>query len=213
MYAYPEPLICVRRHSDTQWFYPSGEGNAGRLARVLTLLTDTFENWPGLPPAGFRESVVAYHQAKAFVWECAVGNDGSAADCLARARALDADVLSTARFAQQIADVAAVLDEADAGRYARAVAFLASLDARLRGICDPGVLQTTVAEAYHTLAYMACQRDKPGLAARLYAETLGRDPQHSGKRGMVSHLLQASWRCLLGRARGNPVARRSIGAQ
>ena len=190
-----EPLVQLRRHQDTQCYFPSTEGNAKRLEDHLAILEKAFATWQGSLSRGLREKAFAYQYAQAFLAEKSVQNYRNAEKYLQKTVSLFPDILHDADdFGQLIVDNGAILVQASQPwDYDTAIEYVVKVfdDLSLVGISNKHFKSVVWGKLYAMLGFLAAKSGQDIIARNYLISAIRHDLGWLRNRGVLSIVSQS----------------------
>ena len=190
-----EPLVQLRRHQDTQCYFPSIEGNAHRLEDHLVILEKAFANWQGSLSRGLQEKAFAYQYAQAFLAEESVQNTRNAKKYLQKTVSLYPNILyDVDDFGQIIVDNGAILVQVtQPWDYDAAIEYVVKVfdDLTLVGISNKHFESVVWGKLYAMLGFLAAKSGEDIIARNYLISAIRYDLGWLRNRGVLSIVSQS----------------------
>ena len=191
----PDALACMRRHKQSQSYYPSSEQNSQRLAAYLATREKLFSAWSEAPE-GLHQQAVAWQYAKASLREALSGDEQAARACLKEAAKHNTRLLTDyVRFGTEIAGQVARFyergDKSDVHSALSLLHFLLTLVGDF-GYYDQTFARKTRAACYKALGFTANRMRDNAAVLYCFPRALILNPSLANNRGILSMLLAAT---------------------
>lgn len=190
-----EPLVQVRRHQNTQCYFPSIQGNSRRLEDHLVILEKAFANWQGSLSMGIKEKAIAYQYAQTYLAETSVNNRKNAKNYLQKAFSVYPSVLLDPNdFGQMIVDNGAILVSVNQSLdYQAAIKYVDNVidDLHQVGLSDKQFEKVVWGKLYAMLGFQALNHGEDDLARKYLLSAIRKDLNWLQNRGVISVLFKS----------------------
>jgi glycosyltransferase involved in cell wall biosynthesis len=191
----PEPLVEIRRHRNTQCYFPSAEINETRLKDHITILEKAIASWPGSLPRNLEERAFTNQYAQAFLAELAVDNTVTAIEYLEYANTLDRDFFANpVEFGEYIVDYSAIFaQESDNENYNEAFLYVEKVFESLTafGLINERFKNIVLGKVYAMVGFLAYENIDVNTARSLLLKAIRKDNNWLKNRGVLSILVEA----------------------
>ncbi len=185
-----EPLIEVRRHRNSQCYYPSSDINKIRLADHLSIIEKATFTWSDSSTERLKERAFAHKYSQAFLAEAAVGNYQSSKEILQSAVGLAPEVLhDTNNFGRFVVNHGGLIaQESNTGDFSAAISYVNWVLDELEsvGIKDNHFMKSVWTEVYVMLGFLAFENNDIKQARLFFLEAIRYDLRMLENRGILS---------------------------
>jgi glycosyltransferase involved in cell wall biosynthesis len=190
-----EPMVEVRRHRNSQCYFPSRDINKFRLVDHLSIIEKAISSWPNSSTERLKERAFAHQYSQAFLAEAAVGNFQSAKENLQTTFELAPEALhDTNSFGRFIVNNGAIIaQEAGTGDFRPTIIFVNWVLNELEsvGIKDNYFYKSVWAEVYAMLGFLSYKNDNIPQARNFFLNSIWYNPRFLGNLGIISVLVQS----------------------
>lgn len=188
-----EPLIEVRRHRNSQCYFPSSDTNKFRLADHLSIIEKAIFSWPDTSSERLKERAFAHQYSQAFLAETAVGNYQSSKEILQTAVGLAPEAFhDTSTFGRYVVNHGVfIAQESTTSDFRATIGYVNRVLDELEsvGIKDNHFIKSVWAEVYAMLGFLAFENNDIKQARHFFVEAIRYDLRMLENRGILSVIL------------------------
>jgi glycosyltransferase involved in cell wall biosynthesis len=190
-----EPLIEVRRHRNSQCYYPSSELNKIRLADHLTIIDKATFSWSDASSERLKERAFAHQYSQTFLAEAAVGNYQSSEEILQCTIRLDPEVLNDPNvFGRFIVNYGAIIaQESNTCNFSTTISYVGWVLDKLEsvGIKDNNFRKFVWSEVYAMLGFLSINYNDTNHARNFLLKAIRYNPRLLENRGVLSVMIMS----------------------
>lgn len=193
VFCLAQPLACIRRHRNTQCYFPSAEYNARVLSDHLQILSKAFSSFPHLVSEDQKKRAIAHQYLLAGLAEYAVNRPNDARDYWRSASELDEQALANRpELVQWIVNYALKVAEGETGvEHQRAYGYVSVVFAEPQLLAQKALYRVTRGNLDAVLGFMQYQRQNLPAMRYHFLRALRWDITWIRNRGIMSLLFES----------------------